>query len=74
MPTELQPPPLDDKEHHATVYVINLYAVKNSSSNESEQGLENEIVEIVPDLLGKCKNRNSNVLFWRNLFIRFLPF
>ncbi|XP_032662722.1 forkhead box protein D1-like isoform X5 [Odontomachus brunneus] len=50
LPTELQPPPLDEKEHHATVFIINLYAL-NSSSNESEQVLKNEIVETVPDLL-----------------------
>lgn len=52
--TELQPPPIDVKEHHATVYIINLYAVKNSSSNVSEEIFENEIIENVPEILGKC--------------------
>ncbi|XP_029161883.1 keratin, type I cytoskeletal 9-like isoform X3 [Nylanderia fulva] len=49
--TELQPPPLDEKEHHATVYIINLYAVKNSSGRTSEEVFENEIIETVPDIL-----------------------
>lgn len=52
--TDLQPPPLDEKEHHATVYIINLYAVKNNSGNTSEEMFENEIIENVPDILGKC--------------------
>ncbi|XP_072767494.1 uncharacterized protein [Anoplolepis gracilipes] len=49
--TELRPPPLDEKERHATIYIINLYAVKNSSGSTSEEMFENEIVEAVPDIL-----------------------
>lgn len=56
--TELQPPPLDDKEHHATIYIINLYAVKNNSDN-TEEIFENEVIETVPDILGKCKSINN---------------
>ncbi|XP_050455678.1 uncharacterized protein LOC126853716 isoform X2 [Cataglyphis hispanica] len=48
--TDLQPPPLE-KEHHATVYIINLYAVKNNSGSTSEEMFENEIIENVPDIL-----------------------
>lgn len=58
--TELQPPPLDEQEqHHATIYVINLYAVKNSSGSTSEEIFENEVIETVPDILGKCKSTNN---------------
>ncbi|GAB1863501.1 hypothetical protein CAJAP_04580 [Camponotus japonicus] len=49
--TELQPPPIEEKERHATVYIINLYAVKNSSGNTSEEIFENEIIETVPEIL-----------------------
>nr|XP_012231310.1 PREDICTED: keratin, type II cytoskeletal 1-like isoform X1 [Linepithema humile] len=48
--TELQPPPLDEKEHHATLYIINLYAVKNSSGNTSEEIFENDVIEAVPEI------------------------
>ncbi|EFN79476.1 hypothetical protein EAI_12429, partial [Harpegnathos saltator] len=51
LPTDLQPPPIDEKEHHATVFVLNLYAVKNGSSNEPEEMYQNEIIEAVPDIL-----------------------
>jgi len=51
--TELLPPPLNEKEHHATIYIINLYAVKNSSSNVSEEMFQNEVVETIPDILGR---------------------
>lgn len=53
--TELQPPPIEEKERHATIYIINLYAVKNSSGNTSEEIFENEIIETVPEILGKCE-------------------
>ncbi|XP_077257836.1 uncharacterized protein LOC143894983 isoform X3 [Temnothorax americanus] len=49
--TELLPPPVDEKEHHATIYIINLYAVKNGSSNASEEMFQNEVVETIPDIL-----------------------
>ncbi|XP_071566980.1 uncharacterized protein [Temnothorax nylanderi] len=49
--TELLPPPVDEKEHHATIYIINLYAVKNGSSNVSEEMFQNEVVETIPDIL-----------------------
>ncbi|XP_011255051.2 keratin, type II cytoskeletal 2 epidermal isoform X1 [Camponotus floridanus] len=49
--TELQPPPIEEKERHAIVYVINMYAVKNNSGNTSEEILENEIIETVPEIL-----------------------
>ncbi|XP_070149319.1 keratin, type II cytoskeletal 1b isoform X4 [Polyergus mexicanus] len=49
--TELRPPPFDEKEHHATVYIINLYAVKNNSGNTEEEIFENEIIETIPDIL-----------------------
>lgn len=57
--TELLPPPADEKEHHATIYVINLYAVKNGSSNASEEMFQNEVVETLPDILGECKSTND---------------
>ncbi|XP_025161234.1 keratin, type II cytoskeletal 1 isoform X2 [Harpegnathos saltator] len=50
LPTDLQPPPIE-KEHHTTVFVLNLYAVKNSSSNKPEEMFQNEIIEAVPDIL-----------------------
>jgi len=50
--TELQPPPFDG-ERHATVYVINLYAVKNSSGSTSEEMFQSDIIEAVPDILGE---------------------
>ncbi|XP_012060768.1 PREDICTED: H/ACA ribonucleoprotein complex subunit 1-like [Atta cephalotes] len=51
--TELQPPASssDEKEHYATIYIINLYAVKNSSSNVSEEMFQNEVVETLPDII-----------------------
>ncbi|XP_036145376.1 uncharacterized protein LOC105828453 isoform X2 [Monomorium pharaonis] len=49
--TELQPPPLGQEEHHATVYIINLYAVKNGSSNASEEMFQNEVVDTIPEIL-----------------------
>ncbi|CAL1679955.1 unnamed protein product [Lasius platythorax] len=49
--TELQPPPFDEKERHATVYIINLYAVKNSSGSTSDEVFQNEVIETVPDIL-----------------------
>ncbi|XP_018303309.1 uncharacterized protein [Mycetomoellerius zeteki] len=51
--TELQPPApsLDEKELYSTVYIINLYAVKNSSSNVSEEMFQNEVVESLPDII-----------------------
>lgn len=51
--TELLPPPVDEKEgeHHATIYIINLYAVKNGSSNASEEMFQNEVVETIPDIM-----------------------
>ncbi|EFN80488.1 hypothetical protein EAI_08392 [Harpegnathos saltator] len=51
LPTDLQPPPIDEKEHHAIVFVLSLYALKNSSSNEPEEMIQNEIIETVPDIL-----------------------
>ncbi|KAL0126155.1 hypothetical protein PUN28_004938 [Cardiocondyla obscurior] len=49
--TELLPPPLNEKESHATIYVINLYAVKNGSDETGQDMFHNEIVESVPDIL-----------------------
>ncbi|XP_011160570.2 uncharacterized protein LOC105196358 isoform X1 [Solenopsis invicta] len=51
--TELQPPPvpLEEREHHAIIYIINLYAVKNGSSNVSEEMFQNEVVKTIPDIL-----------------------
>ncbi|KYN44249.1 hypothetical protein ALC56_01311, partial [Trachymyrmex septentrionalis] len=51
--TELQPPALssDETEHYATIYIINLFAVKNSSSNVSEEMFQNEVVETLPDII-----------------------
>ncbi|XP_011052723.1 PREDICTED: uncharacterized protein LOC105145079 isoform X2 [Acromyrmex echinatior] len=51
--TELQPPApsLDEKEEYSTIYIINLYAVKNSSSNVSEEMFQNEVVETLPDII-----------------------
>lgn len=59
--TELQPPApsLDEKELYSTVYIINLYAVKNSSSNVSEEMFQNEVVESLPDIIGECKSTND---------------
>ncbi|XP_011349675.1 keratin, type I cytoskeletal 10 isoform X1 [Ooceraea biroi] len=47
--TDLQPPPLE--EHHATVYIINLYAVKNGSGNTSEEVFQRDVIEAVPDIV-----------------------
>lgn len=53
--TELQPPPIEEKERHAIVYIINMYAVKNNSGSTSEEMFENEVIETVPEILGKCE-------------------
>ena len=59
--TELQPPALssDETEHYATIYIINLFAVKNSSSNVSEEMFQNEVVETLPDIIGEYKSTND---------------
>lgn len=57
--TELLPPPVDEKEHHATIYVINLYAIKNGSSNASEEMFQNEVIETIPDIMGECTSTND---------------
>ncbi|KYN19611.1 hypothetical protein ALC57_08087 [Trachymyrmex cornetzi] len=51
--TELQPPApsSDEKEGYATIYIINLYAIKNSSSNLSEEMFQNEVIEKLPDII-----------------------
>lgn len=59
MSTELLPPPLDEKEHHATIYIINLYAIKNDSSNASEEMFQNEVREMIPDIMGERKSMNN---------------
>ncbi|XP_053979041.1 keratin, type II cytoskeletal 1-like isoform X2 [Hylaeus volcanicus] len=50
--TELKPPPIPEKEHQYVLFVINLFAVKNSSGESAEEIFENEVVEKVPSLLG----------------------
>lgn len=66
--TELLPPPapVDEKEHHATIYVINLYAVKNGSSNASEEMFQNEVLEMIPDITGERKSTND--IRYRDIF------
>jgi len=65
--TELQPPPFEG-ERHATIYVINLYAVKNRSGVTSEEMFQSEIVEAVPDILGEDDRamREISRAFYRN--------
>ncbi|XP_033341057.2 uncharacterized protein LOC117229020 isoform X1 [Megalopta genalis] len=49
--TELKPPPLpDQKQHEYVLFVINLYGVKNASGETSEEMLENEVLDKVPEL------------------------
>ncbi|XP_014482072.1 PREDICTED: glycine-rich protein 2-like [Dinoponera quadriceps] len=52
LPTDLQPPPLEDKEGYVTVFVVNIYAVKNVSNAdlESKELFQNEITELVPKI------------------------
>lgn len=61
LPTELQPPPLVENGNHTTVYIINVFAVRNS--NESVDTLKNEIVDTVPEMLGKCKACTRGILY-----------
>ncbi|XP_015438448.1 PREDICTED: heterogeneous nuclear ribonucleoprotein A3 homolog 2-like isoform X2 [Dufourea novaeangliae] len=51
--TELKPPPIPEKEDHQYVlFVINLYGLKNSSGETSDETFENEIISKVPELAG----------------------
>ena len=54
--TELLPPPMgvgEERPRHGIVYLINIYAVTNSSDLEDgEEELTNEIIETTPGILG----------------------
>jgi len=65
--TELQPPPFEG-EGHATIYIINLYAVKNRSGSTSEELFQSDLVETVPDILGEDDRamREISRAFYRN--------
>lgn len=61
---ELQPPPLQhEEEKNVTIYLINLYAIKNATSNVSEEMFENEIIESAPAVLGKCETTRPRFTF-----------
>ncbi|EFN84862.1 hypothetical protein EAI_00743 [Harpegnathos saltator] len=45
LPIDLQPQSIDDKEHHASVFILNLYTIENNNGNESEEMFQNENIE-----------------------------
>lgn len=51
--TELKPPPYPQKEgEHYLLFVINLFGLKNISGETSDEVLENDLLQHVPDLTG----------------------
>ncbi|XP_018401293.1 PREDICTED: keratin, type II cytoskeletal 1-like isoform X2 [Cyphomyrmex costatus] len=50
-PSSVEKDEKDEKERYATIYIVNLYAVKNISSNASEEMYQNEVVETLPDII-----------------------